>query len=90
MEGLQQIWPVAFVLVLLGAVLWLMRRGLPRVWARQGAVKSIESLERLTLTPQHTLHRVRAGGRELLVATHPHGCTVIEDRAISDIGPSCG
>lgn len=42
--------------------------------------KALERLERLTLTPQHTLHLVRLGDREILVATHPHGCSLL-DRA---------
>ena len=90
MEGLQQVWPVALVLILLGAVVWVSRRALPRAWAREGGARSIESLERLALTPQHMLHWVRAGGREILVATHPNGCTVIEDSAQSAKGASCG
>jgi len=35
------------------------------------------ALERLALTPQHTLHLVRIQGREVLVATHPQGCSVV-------------
>jgi hypothetical protein len=29
------------------------------------------------LTPQHTLHIVRVNGREILIATHPQGCSVV-------------
>src|SRR5450631_3876841 len=36
---------------------------------------AVQTLDRLALTPLHALHVVRAGGRELLVATHPQGCT---------------
>ncbi len=32
---------------------------------------------RLVLTPQHTLHLVCIPGREVLVATHPQGCSVV-------------
>jgi hypothetical protein len=35
------------------------------------------AVERLALTPQHTLHVVRINGRELVVATHPQGCSVV-------------
>jgi hypothetical protein len=38
-------------------------------------------VERLALTPQHTLHIVRINGREVLVATHPQGCSVVTPAA---------
>ncbi len=46
---------------------------------RPHAARSLTSVERISLTPQHSLHLVRVAGRELLLATHPHGCTVISD-----------
>ena len=36
----------------------------------------LKTVERLVLTPQHTLHVLRFHGQEMLVATHPHGCTL--------------
>ena len=44
---------------------------------RPNAARALASVERISLTPQHSLHLVRASGRELLLATHPQGCTVI-------------
>jgi len=44
--------------------------------------KSLATVERLTLTPQHSLHLVRIQGREVVVATHPHGCIVLNDGSI--------
>jgi hypothetical protein len=38
----------------------------------------LETLERLTLTPQHTLHVLRLRNRQIVVATHPQGCTVLD------------
>jgi hypothetical protein len=35
------------------------------------------AVERLALTPQHTLHLVCIHGREVLLATHPQGCSAI-------------
>jgi len=37
----------------------------------------LETVERLALTPQHSLHLVRVGGREVVVATHPQGSTLL-------------
>jgi hypothetical protein len=39
--------------------------------------RSLERMEKLVLTPQHTLHLIRVQGRDVVVATHPHGCTTI-------------
>ena len=41
--------------------------------------KSLATMERLALTPLHSLHLVRIQGREMVVATHPRGCTVLSD-----------
>lgn len=39
---------------------------------------ALELLERLTLTPSHSIFRVRAGHDELLIATHAQGCTLLQ------------
>jgi hypothetical protein len=83
MDVLRQVLSILLVFSLLGTVLWALRRG-GRVslqglaWKRAlGNTRSMAAVERLTLTPQHTLHIVRINGREVLVATHPQGCSVI-------------
>jgi len=83
MDVLRQVFSVVLVFSLLGAVLWLLRRGgrisfqsLARMRV-QGNTRSMVAVERLVLTPQHTLHLVCIHGREVLVATHPQGCSVI-------------
>ena len=48
--------------------------------AREKAEESrrLASLDRLRLTPQHTLHLIRVGGQhDVLVATHPQGCSLL-------------
>lgn len=87
MDVLRQAFSVLLVFSLLGAVLWMLRRGgrvsfsgLRNRFARKRSgenARSMESLERLLLTPQHTLHLVRVNGCEVLVATHPQGCTLL-------------
>lgn len=88
MDVLRQIFSVLLVFALLGAVLWGLRRGgkvsLRGVFAggrAQGQTRSMVALERLALTPQHTLHMLRVNGREVLIATHPQGCTVVTQPA---------
>ncbi len=39
--------------------------------------RALETVERLALTPHHTLHVLRLRDREMLVATHPQGCTLL-------------
>jgi flagellar biogenesis protein FliO len=92
MDVLRQVFSVLLVFSLLGAVLWLLRRsgrisfqGLARMRA-QGNTRSMIAVERLTLTPQHTLHLVCIHGREVLVATHPQGCSVITPAAERAMG----
>jgi flagellar biogenesis protein FliO len=92
MDVLRQVLSVLLVFSLLGAVLWLLRRGgrisfqgLARTRV-QGNTRSMVAVERLQLTPQHTLHMVRINGREVLVATHPQGCSVVPTVADQAMG----
>ena len=73
---------VAMVLGLLAAAVWFLRRtgaALPRPFRLPAARKArkLEAIERVALTPQHALHLVRFGQREMIVSTHPQGCTVL-------------
>ncbi len=73
---------VGLVLLLLGLCLWaLNRRGI----LHAGAVgrfrprgKRLESLERLALGPQHSLHLVKIEGRTLVLGVSPHAVNLIE------------
>jgi flagellar biosynthetic protein FliO len=67
------------VLLLLVGTLWVLRRrGITGVTLRhRSAARRVESLERLPLGPQHTLHLVRVRETELLVASSPTGCSLV-------------
>ncbi len=43
-------------------------------------------LDRVNLTPGHTLHLIRTDGGTLLVATHSKGCTLIDRHPNEDAG----
>jgi flagellar biogenesis protein FliO len=83
METLQQSGAVALVLALLLLTLWWLRKrglaglagSLPMV--RKTNARRLESLERLPLGPQHTLHLVRLGGAALLISASPSGCALV-------------
>ena len=87
MDVLRQVFSVLLVFSLLGVVLWLLRRsgtisfqGLARMRVlgySTDHTRSLIAVERLALTPKHTLHLVCIHGREVLVATHPQGCSVL-------------
>jgi flagellar biosynthetic protein FliO len=75
----QQYLGAVVVLALLGLALWwLRRRGYAAVMPGRRAVRKMESIERLPLGPQHTLHLVRIGGTALLVACSPTGCVLLQ------------
>jgi len=80
-EVLQQFLSVVAVFALLGGALWLMRRGgiakIAQIRGMRHEKKSLESIERLPLSPHHALHRIRIGSREMVVATHPQGCALL-------------
>lgn len=83
--ALRQALSVLLVFSLLGLALWKLRRpgsALRPLWRKPGAgERALESMERLALTPQHVLHLVRVQGREIVIATHPQGCTLLNDAA---------
>jgi hypothetical protein len=59
-------------------------------WASTAGVDDppvLERVERLALTPQHCLHAIRAGACEILVATHPQGCTLLSQVVLGQPAP---
>ncbi len=92
MDYIWQLLAAAGVLGLLGAAVWgLKRRGLAGLvpGARSGGRK-LEALERLALSPQHTLHLVRVGEEALLVACSPSSCGVLERVSARQLEPGVG
>lgn len=80
MDAIGQAAAVTGVLALLGLTLWwLRRRGIAGVLpGRRPAGRTLQCLERLPLGPQHTLHLVRLRDMELLVASSPGGCALVQ------------
>jgi flagellar biosynthetic protein FliO len=81
MDSIQQGLAVITVLALLGGCLWLLRRkGMAAFTLRagSGSGRRMQLIERLALTPQHSLILVQVAGRVLLVGTSPSGCALLE------------
>ena len=78
---MQQVLAVLFVLLSLwGAVLFLRKKGiagLKRPLRRDEPC--IQQLDRIRLSPQHTIHLLKIEERRLLIAVHPQGVTVLEE-----------
>ena len=80
MEILGQFAAVAAVLARAAAASWWLRRrnGAGALLPRRTAGRRLESVGRLPLGPQQTLHLVRLGQRALLVAASPSGCVLLQ------------
>ena len=84
MDVIGQFAAVGGVFALLFAALWWLRRrgsagiaGLAQLAFRPER-RRLERMEKLVLSPQHTLHLVRLGETALLVAASPSGCSLIQ------------
>jgi flagellar biogenesis protein FliO len=80
-EWLRALLSIAAVLALAAALrCWIA----PPAWwrgRRRPAGRGegrLETLDRVVLSPQHTLHLVRVGDRALLIGSHPAGCSLLE------------
>jgi flagellar biosynthetic protein FliO len=87
MEVLQPAAAVGAVLLLLAAAMWGMKRmgWAARLPARKAGGRRLECLERMALSPQHTLHLVRMGDAALLVSSGPGGCTLLRAEPYRDL-----
>jgi flagellar biogenesis protein FliO len=78
---MQQMLAVFVVAVMLGLMLWLRPHGMARFRLRlpgRKAPRRLELLERLPLTPQHSLHVVRMDGDAMLIGVSPSGCSLLQ------------
>ncbi len=76
---------VAAILGLAAVVLWMAaRRPGGLVFGRARASGPAELVQRLPLTPQHSLHLIRVEGETLVVLTYPGGAAVSRGRPFSE------
>jgi flagellar biosynthetic protein FliO len=84
MEAFQQLWVVVVVLGVLCGGLWILKK---KGWAQTALRRTgedgrprLEIVDRLPLTPQHSLHLVRWADRTLLIGLSPTGCNLLESK----------
>lgn len=77
---MQQFFAIVFVLLALwAAVLFLRRKGVAVLNAPlRKQVHLIQQLDRLRLTPQHSIYLLQIEDRRIAVAVHTHGITILE------------
>ena len=90
MDIVRQSLAITFVFATLWLALWLLRRrGALRIRFPKGrgdaSASLLESRAKVTLSSQHSVHLVRIGQRELVVAVHPAGVTLL-----CDLSPGSG
>ncbi len=82
MDIARQSLAVVLVFALLWTALWFLRRKGKTGWAgrrtRPGPAP-METRGKLALTPRHSIHLVRVGDRNLILALHPDGVTFLGD-----------
>jgi flagellar biogenesis protein FliO len=81
MDIARQALAIAFVFALLGAALWFLRnKRMPGLGRSHTAGRSLLTpCGKLTLGPQHSLHWVRVGDRDLVLGVCPTGITLLCD-----------
>jgi flagellar biogenesis protein FliO len=78
MELFRELFGIFLVFSLLGAAVGLVRRKSGR---ERLAPAVLESRGKLALTARHCIHLVRIGDRNLILALHPTGITLLGDLA---------
>ncbi len=84
MDVIRQSLAITFVFLLLWAALWFLKKRRGVSSSRGRANKGLmESRAQLALSAQHSVHLVRVGDRDLVLAMHPSGITLLCDLPLS-------
>lgn len=81
MDIVQQSLAIVFVFGLLWTALWFVRKkGWTGMMRRTRTMPGLlESRGKLVLSPRHSVHLIRIGDRNLILALHPDGVTFLGD-----------
>jgi flagellar biogenesis protein FliO len=90
MDIVRQLFAILFVFAVLWFALGFLRK---KSWTGMGRSRGqsglLESRARLALTPRHSVHLVRIGDRNLVLALHPDGLTFLGDAACAAVSREC-
>jgi flagellar biosynthetic protein FliO len=88
----QQLMAVVLVLGLLFGALWLLRRkslsGFALLPKQAGGVRQLRVIERVSLSPQHSVHLVQVADTLLVVGVSPAGCNSLASLPPSTVARS--
>ena len=80
MDVIRQSLAITFVFLLLWAALWFLRKKRGILFTPGRTNKGLlETRGKLALSAQHAVHVVRIGDRDLVLAVHPSGITLLCD-----------
>ena len=83
MDLVRQSLAIVFVFALLWTALWFVRKKGWMVRRTKPAPGRLESCGKLVLTARHSVHLIRAGDRNLILALHPDGVTFLGDAQLA-------
>jgi len=90
----RQFWGVLAVLGILVTALYLLKqRGIARFTGIRrlgGPERIMKVVERIPLTPQHTMHLVQIGQRRVLISSSPGSCQLITEISEQDASREAG
>ena len=90
----RQFFGVLLVLGILVAALYLLKqRGIARFTGIRrlgGPERIMKVVERIPLTPQHTMHLVQIGQRRVLISSSPGSCQLITEISEQDASREAG
>ena len=88
MDLIRQSFGITLVFLALWLSLWwLKRRGFATLGTRlkyTDQKREMETIERLALTPQHSVQLIRVQNRVILLGLHPAGLTVLSESTVPD------
>ena len=82
MDIVRQSLAITIVFALLAGALWLLRKkGAIRAGSRKASAERgvLQSRGKLALSQQHSIHLVRIGQVDLVLALHPSGVTLLAE-----------
>ena len=98
MDLIQNVSAAGAVLLLLGALLWWLRRqGIahfrtagPAGFGMRSRGRLLELVDRRVLGAGHAVYLLRVADRALVVAAHGSGCTLLESRPWAELETAAG